>query len=1099
MTVNISYLFDFKEINGGYVAFGGNPKGGKITGKGKIKIGKLDFDDVYFVKELKFNLVSILQMCDKKNNVLFTDTECVVFSSDFKLPDENHMLLRVLRENNMYNVDLKNIVPSGDLTCLFAKATLDESNLWHRRLGHINFKTMNKLVKSNLVRGLLSKVFENSHTRVACKKGKQHRASCKTTWSGLTWLFDIDTLTQSMNYQPVIAGNQPNSSVGIQGNFDVVVKEAESAQQYVLIPLWSTGSKDPQNTDADAAFDDTENESEVHVSLSSSDKPKKHDEKAKREAKGKSPVELYIVVKDLSDEFEEFSVNSTNRVNAASALVTVVDPNSTNNINNFNAAGPSDNAVSSNFEIGGKSLFMDPSQYPDDPNMLALEDIVYSDDEEDVGAKADFYNLETSITVSPIPTTRVHKDHTVTQIIGYLSSAPQTRSMTRVEEGIYYEEVFALVARIKAIRLFLAYASFVGFMVYQMDVKSAFLYGSIEEEVYVGQPLGFEDPNYPDKVYKVVKALYELHQAPRACQDKYVAKILRKIGLIDGKLASTPIDTEKPLLKDPDGKDVDVHIYRHFLNDVSSKLMQFGLTIDAAHLMLLSHKIVDFLNAHMIQYALMVNPTIYVSCIKKFWTFVSIKKSNDVVKLQALIDRKNVIITDDTIRQAIRLDATAGCMSAKRTAWNEFSSFMALAVICLATGRKFNFSKYIFDSMAVEDAAEDEDNDNETCATLTKQAANLEQDKIAQTIEITKLKQRVRRLEKKRQFKYLGLKRLRKVGTSERVESLADTVMDDKEDASKQRGGIDELDADEDVTLVDAEEDMNTNVQGRLAKSQAKVVTTVATIITAAQVLKASAPWRRRGVVIQDLEETATASVIVHTNVKSKDKCKGILIEEPKPLKRQAQIEQDEAFARQSKAKLNANINWDDVMEQLKRIGKQDNTVMRYQALKIKPMTEAQVRKNMMIYLKNMAGFKIHFFKGMTYNDIRPIFEKNYNLNQAFLERVEEEVIGQKEKGSKRKGNSLNQDAAKKQRINEDEEELKAHLQIVVNDDDDVFTEATPFSSKVPVVEYQNNKPYYKITKADGTHKLFISFITSLKNFDKEDLEMLWKLVQERF
>nr|GEY77130.1 ribonuclease H-like domain-containing protein [Tanacetum cinerariifolium] len=129
MTGYMSYLFDFKEINGRYVAFGRNPKGGKITGKGKIRTGKLDFDDVYFVKELKFNLFSVSQMCDKKNSVLFIDTECIVLSSDFKLPDENHVLLRVPRENNMYNVDLKNIVPLGDLTCLFVKGTLYESNL----------------------------------------------------------------------------------------------------------------------------------------------------------------------------------------------------------------------------------------------------------------------------------------------------------------------------------------------------------------------------------------------------------------------------------------------------------------------------------------------------------------------------------------------------------------------------------------------------------------------------------------------------------------------------------------------------------------------------------------------------------------------------------------------------------------------------------------------------------------------------------------------------------------------------------------------------------------------------------------------------------
>nr|GEZ28437.1 ribonuclease H-like domain-containing protein [Tanacetum cinerariifolium] len=180
MTGNISYLSDFEEINGGYVAIGGYPKGGKITDKGKIRTGKLDFDDVYFVKELKFNLLSVSHMYDKKNSVLFTDTECIVLSSNFKLPDENHVLLRILIENNMYNVDLKNIVPFGDLTCLFKKTTLVESNLCHRRLGHINFKTMNKLVKGNLVRGLPSKVFENNHTCVACKKGKQHRASCKT-------------------------------------------------------------------------------------------------------------------------------------------------------------------------------------------------------------------------------------------------------------------------------------------------------------------------------------------------------------------------------------------------------------------------------------------------------------------------------------------------------------------------------------------------------------------------------------------------------------------------------------------------------------------------------------------------------------------------------------------------------------------------------------------------------------------------------------------------------------------------------------------------------------------------------------------------------
>ncbi|GJZ68755.1 putative ribonuclease H-like domain-containing protein [Tanacetum coccineum] len=179
MTGNKDFLTDYQELDGGFVSFGGSTRGGKIIGKGKIRTDKLDFEDVFFVEELKFNLFSVSQMCDKKNSVLFTKTECLVLSPDFKLLDESQVLLRVPRQSNMYNFDLKNVVPSGGLTCLFAKATIDESKLWHRRLGHVNFKTMNKLVKGNLVRGLPSKIFDNDHTCVACLKGKQHKASCK--------------------------------------------------------------------------------------------------------------------------------------------------------------------------------------------------------------------------------------------------------------------------------------------------------------------------------------------------------------------------------------------------------------------------------------------------------------------------------------------------------------------------------------------------------------------------------------------------------------------------------------------------------------------------------------------------------------------------------------------------------------------------------------------------------------------------------------------------------------------------------------------------------------------------------------------------------
>nr|GEX86348.1 hypothetical protein [Tanacetum cinerariifolium] len=287
----------------------------------------------------------------------------------------------------------------------------------------------------------------------------------------------------------------------------------------------------------------------------------------------------------------------------------------------------------------------------------------------------------------------------------------------------------------------------------------------------------------------------------------------------------------------------------------------------------------------------------------------------------------------------------------------------------------------LFDAMLVQEQVQDADDVEED--EDDNKVATLEQDKIAQVLEIVKLKQRVRKVEKRRRPKHLGLKRLRKgrmaesqakvykldLHHSEKVLSMQDT---DKAEPAK----VEEV-----LEVVTA------------AKLMTEVVTTVAPITTTAQVPKTSASRRRRGVVIQDPRETAATSVTVHTELE---------------------------------AELNANINWDDVMKQVKRREKQDNTVMRYQALKRKPVTEAQARKNMMIYLKNMAGFKMDFLK----------------------EKGEKEI---EEEGSKRKGKNLEnlkQDTAKRQRIEEEAEELKRHLQIVVNNDDDVFTEATPLASK---------------------------------------------------
>ncbi|GJU56883.1 putative ribonuclease H-like domain-containing protein [Tanacetum coccineum] len=900
MTGNIAYLSDFKQFNGGYNAFGGGAYGGKISGKGTLKTANLDFEDVYFVNELKFNLFSVSQMCDKKNYVLFTDTECLVLSPNFKLPDENQILLKIPRKDNMYSFDMKNIVPKESLTCLVAKATLDESMLWHRRLGHINFKNINKLVKDNLVRGLPTKRFENDQTCVACLKGKQHRASCKSkvlnpitkplfmlhmdlfgptfvsslmhkkyclvvtddysrfTWvfflttkdetseilkrfikeienlvdkkvkiirsdngtefknkvmddfcrekgikreysvartpqqngvaerrnrtlieaartmladsklpttfwaeavstacyvqnrvlvvkphnktpyelfrgfkpalsfmrpfgchvtilntldslgkfdgksdegffvgyslsskafrvyntrtkrveenlhigflenkpmiegTGPKWLFDIDSLTQSMNYVLVTAGTVSNDFVGTS---------EENSQDCIVMPIWK-----------DSSYFDS---------------PTKNVDKGEPKTADDAQKQVEDGLNDENAEQERFADDSSSKdVNVVGQQVNTASLDVNTSSLELNAVGPSTSTARSNEE-----------------------------DNTEEEPKVDLGNITNSYIVPNTPNTRIHKDHPIDNVIGEVQSTVQTRRMLkptskqgflsdvyeqkthdtlntclhayflsqieptsiakalsdsswveamqeellqfklqqvwilvdlpngkkaigtkwvfrnkkdergivirnkarlvaqghRQEEGIDYEEVFAPVARIEAIRLFLAYASFMGFLVYQMDVKSAFLYGTIEEEVYVTQPPGFKDPDHPDKVYKVVKALYGLHQAPRAwyetlanyllsngfkrgkidqtlfikkqkgdiflvqvyvddiifgstnkellqqkedgifiSQDKYVAEILKKFNYSDVKSASTPVDLEKPLVKDGDADDVDI-------------------------------------------------------------------------------------------------------------------------------------------------------------------------------------------------------------------------------------------------------------------------------------------------------------------------------------------------------------------------------------------------------------------------------------------------------------------------------------------------------------------------------------------------------------
>ncbi|GKA54685.1 hypothetical protein Tco_0753634 [Tanacetum coccineum] len=316
-------------------------------------------------------------------------------------------------------------------------------------------------------------------------------------------------------------------------------------------------------------------------------------------------------------------------------------------------------------------------------------------------------------------------------------------------------------------------------------------------------------------------------------------------------------------------------------------------------------QIVDFLNANPINYALTVNPIIYSSCIEQFWATIKVKTVNGEVQLQALVDGKKIVITESTIRRDLQLEDVEGtdclpiatifeqltlmgyeklshkltfykaffslqwkflihtilqCLSAKTTLWNEFSSTMASIIICLATNQKFNFSKYIFESMV-------KNLDNAGKFLMYPRALDLENTKTAQAQEITSLKLRVKKLEKKRGSRTHKLKRLYKVGLSRRVESSKEESLGE-EDASKQGRKIHDIDADEDITLENVHDAKMFDVNDLHG----------------------------------DEEQAPTPTPIVSSqqssHVKVQDKGKGIMVEEPvKKFLKKDQIRLDEELA----------------------------------------------------------------------------------------------------------------------------------------------------------------------------------------------------------
>ncbi|GJY33849.1 putative ribonuclease H-like domain-containing protein, partial [Tanacetum coccineum] len=815
MTGNKAYLLDYEDYNGGFVAFGSDPKGGKITAPRRDDVYSLDLKKTVSsgVESInkkryclvvtddfsRFSWVFFLATKDESSEILYKfivglknqlNHQVKIITCDHGIEFKNYTMNElcakkgIKREFSVARTPQQNgVAKRKNRTLIEAARTMLADSLlpipfWAEAVNTacyvLNKVLVTKPQNKTPYELLIGKPFSISFMRpfgcpltilntfdplgkfegkydegyllgystsskafrVYNKRTKRVEESLHIDFledqpnvagKGPDWMFDLDFLTNTMNYIPVSVENQVTVDAGIQESYVAGSSRnnKEPPQEFILLPIHPheprISVEDIVPDAQEKPFENAPKDKEVHGSEDVAEKDEQHKlTEAEQALKDylERMVAQEIASKAMDDAtrkaFEEEKRNIASQKRAARAT----------SINKLNTGRPSvstastpyfsdasthigANAGESSFVYLGGQIPIDASTLPNadlptDPNMPDLEEDsnvvsnkgIFSRayDDEDVGAEADFNNMDNTINFSPIPTLRIHKDHPKGQILGDPKSAVQTRGKIqkasstqqalvsyiykqnktnhkdhqncllacflsqeepkklsqalederwveamqeelmqfknkrdergivmknkarlvaqgfRQEEGIDYDEVFVPVSRIEAIRLFLAFASYMGFPVYQMDVKSAFLYGTIGEEVHVHQPPGFVDPAHPNKVYKVVKALYSLHQVLRAwyetlstyllengfrrgtidktlfikkrksdimlvqvkqqpngifiSQDKYVVDILKKFDFWSIRTATTPIESNKPLVKDEDGVDVDVHVYK---------------------------------------------------------------------------------------------------------------------------------------------------------------------------------------------------------------------------------------------------------------------------------------------------------------------------------------------------------------------------------------------------------------------------------------------------------------------------------------------------------------------------------------------------------
>nr|GEU69238.1 retrovirus-related Pol polyprotein from transposon TNT 1-94 [Tanacetum cinerariifolium] len=866
-TRNMSYLIDYEEINGGYVAFGGNPKRGKIIGKEAV-------NTACYVQ----NRVLVVKPHNKTSYELFHGrTPTLSFMLPFGCP------VTILNTKDHL----------GKFDCKVDEGFFIEYSLNSKAIRVFNSRT--KIVEENL------------HIRFS-------ENTPNVIGSGPDWLFVIDALTRTINYEPIVAGTQSN-------NF----ADLKSSQDDGFKPLSDDGNK----------FDED---------------PTKEIE--------------------CNDQEKEMNVNNTNNVNTVSLTV--------------NAAGTNED---------NELLF--------DPNMPALEDEELLQFKlQDVWTLVDLPNRKKAI-----GTKRVFRNKKDERGIVIRNKARLVAQGHIQEEGIDYDKAFAAIARIKAIRLFLAYAS------YEFYGRTCIF-------------LGLQVKQKNDGIF--------------ISQDKYVAEILKKFGFTKVKNASTPMKAQKPLLKDEYGEEVDVHVYRYKVNP---KVLHLHIV----------KRIFRYLKGHpkLGLWYPKDSPFDLVAYTYSDYAGASLDRKSKTR------DDKEIIITESSIRRDLQLADEEGvdCFP-NSTIFKNLELIEHVANEAVYKELDERLARVITTASSLE-AEQDSDNIDKTQSEATPNEASspgtssgdgprcqeamgdtiaqtrvldLEKTKTTQVLEIDSLKRRVKKLKKKQRSRTHKLKKLYKVGLTARVDSSKDE-QNLGEDASKQ-GRIEAIDANEDITLVNDQDDAEMFDVNDLQGEE---------VFVDKEVADKEVNDEENNEVQEVVKDINIAKLIVDAAHVNADGEVNVLTDEEKATLFMQLLEKRIKFFATKRAKEKRN----------------------------KPPTQAQQRKIMCTYLKNIEGKKLKDLKNKFFDSIQKMFDRAFRRVNTFVDHKIELVEG----SSKRAGKELTQESAKNQKMEDDKEiaELKQLIEII-RDEEKVAIDAIP-----------------------------LAVIQMLKSFDREDLEDLYKLVKAKF